>query len=226
MVILHIPLAKKGTATVSKREQPPGKKPQILDATAALLSQRGLQALSFENVANEAGLSRQLVRYYYTDLDDLMVDLSDHLAAMYREILVGGILKVGKVERLDFFLDFFFDLIADHPMPVNLETYDALVAYSVGCDRLRERMCDQYRTLGHAVVNELHIAYPEMSVAAGEELSFLFTSMMHAHWSFVASLRHSREHGKLARRAIERLIRSYQADPAAGPVIERPWARR
>ena len=38
------------------------KKTQILEAATAVLREQGLQALSFETVAKEAGLSRQLTR--------------------------------------------------------------------------------------------------------------------------------------------------------------------
>ena len=214
-----------GGERVSKREQTHTKRQQILDAAASLLSSKGLQALSFENVAQEAGLSRQLVRYYYPDLDGLIVDLCDHLAGIYRELLVSGIVTVGKVERLDFFLDFFFDLADGYPMPVNLEAYDAMIAYSVGSESLRDRMCGHYRTLGQVVLHELAIAYPQLSAAACEELSFIFVSMMHAHWSFVASLGYSRQHGRLARSAIDRLIRSYLETAGDVPEIEKPWQR-
>jgi len=206
-------------------DQAPDKKAQILNAAAAVLSKSGVQRLSFDNIAYEAGLSRQLVRYYYSDLDALMIELCDYLAGIYYKLLVGGILEVKKVERLDFFLDFFFDLADGHPMPINLETYDALVAYSVGAPHLKDRMCDQYLTLGQAVVHELAIAHPELDKAACEELSFMFVSMMHAHWSFVASLGYSRDHSRLARKAIDRLIKSYLADSSHIPVIDRPWSR-
>lgn len=210
---------------MNKRDQAADKKTQIMLAAATLLTQKGLQTLSFEAVAAEAGLSRQLVRYYYSDLDTLMVDLCDHLGNAYREILVTGVVNVGQVERLNFFLDFFFDLADGHPMPDNLEAYDALVAYAVTSERFRERLCGQYKTLGQVVAHELAIAYPELSGSACEELSFLFVSMMHSHWSFVASLGHSREHSRLTRNAIDRLIRSYRNDSPHVPVIETPWAR-
>lgn len=201
------------------------RKTQILTAAAGLLSAQGVQALSFEAVAQAAGLSRQLVRYYFADLDALMAGLCDHLAAGYRELLIGGILELREVERLGFFLDFFFDLAEARRMPGDLEAYDALVAWSVGAAPLRERMCAQYRTLGQVMVHELAIAHPQLPMAACEELSFLFVSMMHAHWSFVASLGHSRDHGRLARKAMDRLIASYLADASDVPTIEAPWAR-
>jgi len=201
------------------------KKSQIMAAASRLIKKRGVQALSFENVASEAGLSRQLIRYYYSDLDALIVDLCDFLGNSYREILTKGIVEIGQVERLSFFLDFFFDLADGHPMPIDLEPYDAMVAYAVGSAALKDRLCDQYKTLGQVIIHELAIAHPDLDPAACEELSFLFVSMMHAHWSFVASLGYSREHGRLARKAIDRLIASYVADSTDVPLIERPWSR-
>lgn len=210
---------------MSKSEQARDRKTAILNAAARVLSTRGIQALSYENIAGEAGFSRQLIRYYYPDLDALIFELCDYLGNAYREIVVSAIVKVGQVERLRFFLDFFFDLAEDHPMPIDLEAYDAMVAYSVGSPALRDRMCAQYRTLGQVVAHELAITYPELNGEACEELSFLFVSMMHAHWSFVASLGHSRQHSLLARRAIDRLIASYVGDPSVVQMSVRPWTR-
>lgn len=215
-----------GAEKMDYHEPSQGRKIEILNAAANLMSKRGLQDLSLENLAVEAGLSHQVVRYHYSDLEVLMVDLCDHLANGYREILVAGIVDIGEVERLDLFLDFFYDLAEGHSMPANLEVYDALIAYSVGSKALRDRMCDQYTMLGQVVTHELAIAHPELSGSACEELSFMFVSMMHAHWSFVASLGFSRQHSPLARKAIGRLINSYVKDAPSTPVMKRPWSRK
>ena len=202
------------------------KKQHILHAATLLLHEQGLQKLSFENVAKQAGLSRQLVRYYFGELDKLVAELCDHLAGAYRNILVSGIADVGRVERLDFFLDFFFGLSDEYAMPEYLEVYDAMVAYSVGSLEMRNRMCLQYKTLGDVIQHELGIVHPELDERACQELSYLFVSMMHAHWSFVATLGHTSDHGKLTRQAIDRLIASYLANPIPVDGLERPWARR
>ncbi len=204
---------------------PQDKRSLILQAATIVLTTRGMQSLSFENVAEQAGLSRQLVRYYFPDMDQLMVALAGHFGNAYRDTLVSGVVQVGQVERLNFFLNFFFDLAAEHPMPDHLEAYDALIAYSVGSTALRTAMCDQYKTLGQVMIHELAIAHPELDGRACEELSFMFVSMMHAHWSFVASLGHSREHGVLARRSIDRLIESYIQDPTPADMEVVPWTR-
>ena len=201
------------------------KKTQILNAATKVLKVQGLQAFSFESIANEAGLSRQLVRYYYSDLDTLMVDLCDHLQKVYQDLIVSGIVDVAEVERLGFFFDFLFGVDKGHPMPDNLETYDALFAYAVGSEPVKERLCEKYRTLGQVIVHELAIAHPTLDHMACEELSFLIVSMMHAHWSYVATLGFSPHHNRIARSAIDRLIASYIDNSPTVPSGEKPWSR-
>ncbi len=208
---------------MSNQDQTKEKKNEILQAATKLLASQGLQALTFENVANQADLSRQLVRYYYKDAESLMIDLADHLSDQYREALVLGIVELGKVRRLDWFLDYFFDLSEVTSMPSDLEVYDALIAFSVGSLPLRGRMRLQYQTLGKVMAHELAIAHPELKGHSCEELSFLFVSAMHAHWSFVASLGYSREHSLLARNAFGRLIESYVKEAPSSPTIPNPW---
>lgn len=210
---------------MTKRDASADKKTQILQAATRLLAEQGLQALSFERLAHQANLSRQLVRYYYQDFDTLICDLCDHLGNAYRDTLVAGVVEIGQVERLKFFLDFFFDLADHHRMPDDLEVYDALVAFAVGSPPLNDRLCTQYQTLGQVIIHELAIAHPELDGGACEEISFIFVSMMHAHWSFVASLGYSRQHSRLARSAMDRIINSYLADSTFTPVLDKPWTR-
>ena len=210
---------------LSEGDLTPDKKTQILNAATTVLRVQGLQALSFEAIANEAGLSRQLVRYYYSDLDVLMVELCDHLQKVYQDFLVAGIVDVAEIERLGFFFDFLFGVDKGHPMPDNLETYDGLFAYAVGSDALKDRLCEKYMTLGQVIVHELAVVYPTLTHTAYQELSFLIVSMMHAHWSYVATLGFSPDHNRIARGAVDRLIASYIENAPAASSGEKPWSR-
>jgi AcrR family transcriptional regulator len=209
----------------TRRDAETNKKTQILLAVAELIRDHGIQAISFGRIAQQAGISRQLLRYYFADQDKIIVDLCDFLANRYRELLIAGIVDLGQTNRLEFFLDFFFDLAEGHPLPDDLEVYDSLVAYAVGSGAMKDRLCGQYLTLGQVVSHELAIAYPDLEGRLCEELSFLFVSMMHAHWSFVATLGYSRDHSRLTRRAIDRLIASYVSDPTPVAELAKPWAR-
>ena len=201
------------------------KKTRILDAATRVLTKSGLQAFSFESVAKEAGLSRQLVRHYFADPEVLIAELCDHLANGYQDVLVSGVVEVRKVERLDFFLDFFFGVSKHYPMPDNLEAYDALFAYAVGSPMVKKRLWAKYEMLGQVMKHELAIAHPKLDNHACAELSFLFVSMMHAHWSYVATLGYSAGHNQLTRRAFERLIESYVNEEPSVQSMAKPWER-
>ena len=62
--------------------------------------------------------------------------------------------------------------------------------------------------------------------AISKELSFLFVSAMHAHWSFVGSLGYSTAHNRLARDAFGRVIASYVADPKPSIDEQFAWKKR
>lgn len=211
--------------SVSNDDPGPNKKLQILDATTALLTTSGLQALSFEMLAKQTGLSRQLIRYYYPSLDGLIADLCDHLGKVYQDVLISGVGKIGQVERLGFFLDFFFGVSADYPMPDNLEAYDSLFAFCVGAPEVKDRLRAKYRTLGQVIQHELAIAHPKLDGPACDELAFLFVSLMHAHWSYIATLGFSQEYNRVARKAIDRLIASYCKDGPTKPAVQASWMR-
>jgi hypothetical protein len=95
----------------------------------------------------------------------------------------------------------------------------------VGSPKLRDRLCSVYEVLGQVFLHELSIAHPDMPDYVCEELSFVFVSMMHAHWSYVATLGYSDKHGCISRDALGRLIESHVAKPATAPSIEKTWHR-
>ncbi|MEO0910889.1 MAG: TetR/AcrR family transcriptional regulator, partial [Pseudomonadota bacterium] len=112
-----------------------------------------------------------------------------------------------------------------HPMPDNLEAYDGLFAYAVGSEKLREHLRNKYKTLAQVINHELAIAHPELESHACEELSFLVVSMMHAHWSYVATLGFSSQHNVVVRKAVDRLIESYVKDSPTVPLMDKPWSQ-
>jgi hypothetical protein len=102
-------------------------------------------------------------------------------------------------------------------MPDNLEVYDIFFAYAVGSEPLKDRLRELYKTLRHVITHELAIAHPQLDAKAREALSFLFVSMMHAHWSFVATLGYSSDHNWITRQAFDTLIAFYvREEPVEG----------
>ena len=200
------------------------KKAAIIQAAFDVLMSRGVQALSFETAAQSAGLSRQLIRYYFKDSDALMVALCDHLAELYRSALVNGVAKIKEKSRLDFFFDFYFDLLSDDRKPRDDQAYDAVFAWAAGSDQVRSNLSLQYGLLGQVVAHEIALKWPDLSPEQCGELSYLFVCLMYGHWKMVATLGYAEEHKYITRRALDRLIDSYiqKSHDTLKPI--KPWA--
>ena len=62
--------------TAPRRENPlPGRSDAILDAAERLMAKKGYAAVTYRNVAAEAGLTAGLVQYYFPRLDHLLLTM-------------------------------------------------------------------------------------------------------------------------------------------------------
>lgn len=188
------------------------------------LNEEGLPPLSYDRIAEEAGVSRQLVRYYFSDPEDLMIALCEHLATMYREALLKNAAQLEGPERIDMFLDFYFGIIEGDPKPKDDAVYDAMMSIAAGSEPIKANLRGQYTLLGHVLSHEFQLAYPSLGKAPSEELSYLFVALMYGHWKMVGSLGLSTGHNKLTRNAMDRLIRSYIELGTPVSDIESVWA--
>lgn len=185
------------------------KKAQIVQAAFSVAMEQGVQNLRFEIIAKTAGLSRQLLRYYFEDQEALMIALCDHMADVYRQALIAGAAKAENTKRLDFFFDFYFDLLADQRKPRDDQAYDAMFAFAASSQPIRKNLQGQYGLVGHVLSHEIQISYPTLTAQDCLELSYLFVCLMYGHWKMVATLGYSEDHKFITRRAMDRLIHSY-----------------
>lgn len=206
-------------ALVSGRNE---KKRQIVEAAFDVLMHEGLPAVSYERVARGLGQTRQGIRYHFPEPSDLALALCDYMAERYRELLVSGASNLPSAQRLDFFLDFYFDLLPDYPKPRDDQVYDAMFSLATDDPLVRKNLNGQYSLLGQVVSNEVQVQHPSLSRRDCEEISYLFVSLMYGHWKMAASLGMSEKHKTICRNALSRIIASYLAEPsnesAEGPV--------
>lgn len=189
------------------------RKPEIVQAAFRAIARNGLPMPSYDAIAREAGISRQLVRHYFPDLHETMLMLCDALAASYRELLAKGILEAQSHERLGLFLDFYFGFLGDKGLakPADDAVYDAMMALAAGSQEIRTNLREQYSLLRHVLAHEIQISHPTIPQRACREIGYLFVSLMYGHWKMVASLGFSTGHNRVARQAMDRIIESYLA---------------
>lgn len=198
-------------------------KRQILEGTRALLQAQGPPFPSYGQIAESGNLSRQLIRYYFDNPEDMMCQVCDLLAEAYRMALVKGVETLKGPKRLAFIFDFYFDLAEDIRKPRDDQAYDAAMAFAAGSDRIRTNLRGQYTLLGQVLQLEIKMLHPALSMEDCAEISYLFVCVMYGHWKLVASLGVSENHKLIARRSIDRIIQSYANNDMAKLGNVRVW---
>ncbi|MFN3823412.1 MAG: TetR/AcrR family transcriptional regulator [Pseudorhodobacter sp.] len=187
------------------------RKPEIVQAAIRMIGKYGLPVVSYDLIAKETDMSRQLIRHYFPESEVLMVAVCDALAASYRECLMKGIIKANTAKRLPMFLDFYFNFLAgeDLAKPTDDAVYDAMFCLAAGSDAVRKNLFDQYNLLHHTIAHEVQISHPGLPQSACREIGYLFVVIMYGHWKMVATLGFSERYNRVSREAIDRLIESY-----------------
>ncbi|MEM9248558.1 MAG: TetR/AcrR family transcriptional regulator [Pseudomonadota bacterium] len=189
----------------------------ILHGAMDVLLSEGLPHVSYDRVAQAAGVTRQLVRYHYPSHEALMLAVCEHLAATYREVLIASVSGKSGTERLGIFFDFYFDLLEGAAKPRDDQIYDALLSLSARSDQIRTALRDQYQLLGTVLSHEIRQVHLSLPMEACEELAYLLITIMYGHWKMVATLGMGESHKHIARRAMDRLLQSYLEDPTPQP---------
>lgn len=190
------------------------RRPEIVEALHRAIEADGISLPSYDQIARQGDMSRQLIRHYFPDSEEMALALCDALAAAYRDCLMRGIIAADESRRLRVFLDFYFGFLSDKglPKPADDTVYDALFAMAGKSPAVRANLKDQYTLLQWTIAHEIQISYPDLHQAGCKELGYLLVSLMYGHWKMVATLGFSDDHNRVSREAMDRLIESYVAN--------------
>ncbi len=72
---------------VHKLNRRPSRKSELFTAAAELVAERGIEALTIENVAQAAHVSKGGVQYHFATKDQLIIELLGHLLAAFDEAI-------------------------------------------------------------------------------------------------------------------------------------------
>ena len=198
---------------MSKKDRSEARREEILEAAFDSLMENGLRMLSYDDIAEDHDLSRQLIIYHFPDPESLMIALCDKIALVYRENLVRLVRDAKGCDRLQIFFDYYFDVLEGSvKKPRDDQVYDAMLSLSARSNAVQKNLHSQYLVIQQVVGHELQFNYPQLRTEECEQLGYLFVCLMYGHWKMVASLGFSEEHKHVTRAAIDRLIQSYIQD--------------
>lgn len=132
------------------------RRPQILEAYARCLVSYGWEGSTLDRIAEEAGVTRALVRHYLGNRDEVDRALVEHLRARYVDWFQGLGRGVPPSRRLSAIVDALLTTDPEEPTQV----VDALFAASKDRPELQDALRSMYRELEQLVETELAAAHP------------------------------------------------------------------
>jgi len=187
------------------------RRPEILEALQKSLLTEGMSFPSYDQIASHGDMSRQLIRHYFSNSDDMAVALCEMLEQTYRDLFVKSAILPGDRTRLALFIDFYFNFLSDKGIskPDDDKIYDALLVYAGRHEPLREKLHMGYQLAQMTFAHEIQITYPDLPQRACKELGYLVIATMYGHWKMVRTIGFSDDYTRIARDAVLRLIDSY-----------------
>jgi AcrR family transcriptional regulator len=192
------------------------RRPELLDAYARSLLKHGSEGATLDRIAEEAGVTRGLVRHYLGNRKDVDRALLDHI----RERYVHGLQALGvgrsRAERLPAILAGIFPGLSGDP---TARLVDTLLGASADDAVLRERLREIYVELERLLESELSAAYPTSRRAARRQVAYGIVCLAGMNESLI-ELGMPADRSRAARACAEHLVASLSMEgmaPAQGP---------
>jgi AcrR family transcriptional regulator len=177
------------------------RRPQLLDAYARCLVKFGLEGSTLDRIAEEAGVTRALVRHYLGNREDVDRALVAHVRDRYLEWFTGLGADKPPRERLEVVLDAIFDEAPDQPTQV----VDALLGASAEDPVLQGRLREMYLGFEHLLEVEIASAHPAADPAARRRVAYGILCLAGTNGS-LAALGFPKDRSTAARACADRLL--------------------
>ena len=187
------------------------RRPEIIEALQKSILSDGIKLPSYDQISQHGEMSRQLIRHYFPDEEEMMLALCETLEQAYRDSLVKSAIASTGGSRLQLFIDFYFNFLSDRglPKPLDDQIYDALLSYANTYEPLRAKLHIGYNLVQMTFAHEIQITYPDLPQSACKELGYIIIATMYGHWKMVKTVGFSDSYCRVARDSIMRVIESY-----------------
>lgn len=190
------------------------RRPEILEALQKAIESDGISPPNYDQIAQHGDMSRQLIRHYFPDSEEMMLALCETLEHAYRDSLVKSAIAAIDGKRLEVFLDFLFNFMSDRglPKPADDRIYDAILSYANTHEKVRKKLYDGYQLVQMTLAHEIQVSFPSLPQSGCKELGYLILATFYGHWKMVVTVGYSDSYSRIARDAMDRLIESYLAN--------------
>jgi AcrR family transcriptional regulator len=161
------------------------RKRQILDAFERCIVKYGLESSSLDDVANEAGMSRSIIRHYVGNRDQLFDELVERITGdfigHYRELFNNASDRDVRALIID----------SLYTLPMGLAGYDVIVIDTLVLAQnrypsVKRRLIEAFETVLEMYAAELRRIYPEASLQQRRSVAYAIFSLSIAHESMIS----------------------------------------
>lgn len=156
------------------------RKPQLLDAYAACLARYGVEGTTLDRVAEEAGVTRGLVRHYLGNREEVLRALGEHVREGYAAWLEQLVDASADGSRLDAVVD---GILSEQPREL-YSVIDALFDEAPGDPHIAAVLREVYTGFEHAMDVELAVALPGSRSRARNQVAYAIVCLAFAETDF------------------------------------------
>lgn len=158
---------------------------QILDAFEICIRQYGLEGSSLEQIAQEAGVKRSLIRHYIGNREDLIEAAVNRIINAYREDLANAIQNLSQEQMIPELLDYLFC----HEIEDERNHYEILVsalwAVHERDQNTHRLLLNLYQEMEDLIFQAISYTYPDAPEAQRQGIAFSLMCLANDAWSMV-----------------------------------------
>ena len=178
----------------------------ILDAFEKCLIKYGLEESTLERVAQEAGKSRNIIRHYIGNREDLIAAFVERVLSRIKQISEEILVNTPKQKLIPNVLDFLFEeRKADAPPDLGERMLGGMWHIREQSPKVQQALLNFYQEFEKILTDGLKQLYPEVPLKKCQEVAYSIICLAETNW-VLGSVGVDVSHTRMARRSAEYLL--------------------
>lgn len=180
----------------------------LLDAFERCIVQFGLEGTSLEQVAEEAQMTRSIIRHYIGNRDDLVNALIDRTIQQYGAQLEAEYARIAPDKRIAYLLDSLFTP-KDAPSQHERIIVTVLMTAQGRYPQAKRKLVGLFEAIIQSIADDLHAHYPQAQAERCYQVAYGLLCLSEMHESFM-HLGLKQRHHSAARQVATTLLRTLE----------------
>ena len=178
----------------------------ILDAFERCLIKYGLEESTLERVAQEAGKSRNIIRHYIGNREDLIAAFVDRILSRIKQVAIDILESTPKNKLVPKVLDFLFqERTTEDPPDLGERMLAGMWHIREQSPKVQQALLNFYQEFEKVLTDGLVRLYPDVPAKKCQEVAYSIICLAETNW-VLGSVGVDVSHTRMARRSAEYLL--------------------